>query len=191
MTPDDPTDSLVAKAQSGDRQAFNQLVSLHYDKVYGQALRMTRSSQDAQDVAQVTWIKVWKKLDSFRGDSAFTSWLYRITTFAALDLIRKRKSRRETATESEILEIAANAETSPIASPDQIRNLERKELQSRIRDAMEKLPEKLRTTLQLREIDGLTYEEIAAQLHCKTGTVMSRLFNARKSIQKYLADLLT
>ncbi|EDY82891.1 RNA polymerase sigma factor, sigma-70 family [Verrucomicrobiia bacterium DG1235] len=189
MIPDDQTDTLVFQAKEGSQTAFNQLVTLHYDKVYGQALRMTRSEEDAKDVAQLAWIKVWKKLSSFRGDSAFTSWVYRITTFTALDLIRKRNSSRETATEAEYLENAANADASPIASPDQITNLERKELQSRIDDAMTKLPEKLRTALQLREIEGLSYEEIAQQLQCKTGTVMSRLFNARKSIQKHLADL--
>lgn len=191
MNPEDPTDALVAKAKAGDQSAFNQLVTLHYDKVYGQALRMTKSEEDAKDVSQVAWVKAWNKLDTFRGDSAFTSWIYRITTFAALDLIRKRNSRKETSTEQEILEIAAHAETSPIAPPDQIRNLERKELQNRIREAMDKLPEKLRSALQLRELEGLSYEEIASKLHCKTGTVMSRIFNARKSIQQYLADLLT
>lgn len=191
MIPDDNTDTLVELAQKGDTSAFNQLVGIHYDKVFGQALRMTRSEEDAKDVAQLTWIKVWNKLSSFRGDSAFTSWVYRITTFTALDLIRKRNNSRETATENEFLEIAANNEASPIASPDQVRNLERKELQSRIDQAMAKLPEKLRAVLQLREIEGYSYEEIAQQLHCKTGTVMSRLFNARKTIQTYLADLIS
>lgn len=191
MIPDDNTDTLVELAQKGDTSAFNQLVGIHYDKVFGQALRMTRSEEDAKDVAQLTWIKVWNKLSSFRGDSAFTSWVYRITTFTALDLIRKRNNSRETATENEFLEIAANNEASPIASPDQVRNLERKELQSRIDHAMAKLPEKLRAVLQLREIEGYSYEEIAQQLHCKTGTVMSRLFNARKTIQTYLADLIS
>lgn len=191
MTSDDQTENLVSKAKTGDKQAFNQLVNLHYEKVYGQALRMTRSEEDAKDVAQLSWIKAWKKLASFKGESAFTSWLYRITTFTALDLIRKRNNSRETATEGELLEIAANSEASPVASPDQIRKLEGKELQSRIDEALAKLPEKLRTALQLREIEGLAYEEIAVRLKCKTGTVMSRLFNARKTIQKYLADLVT
>lgn len=191
MTPEETTDALVNLALEGDKSAFNQLVTLHYDKVYGQALRMTKSEEDAKDVAQLTWIKVWKKLSTFKGDSAFTSWLYRITTFTALDLIRKRNNSRESASEPEFLENAANSDPSSIASPEQVRNLERKELKSRIDDALSKLPEKLRTALQLREIEGLTYEEIAQKLHCKTGTVMSRLFNARKTIQKHLADLVS
>ncbi len=191
MTTDETTDKLVGLALQGDEAAFNQLVTLHYDKVYGQALRMTKSEEDAKDVTQLTWIKVWKKLSTFKGESAFTSWVYRITTFTALDLIRKRNSRRESASEPEYLEIAANSEPSPIASPEQVRNLERKELKTRIDDALSKLPEKLRTALQLREIEGLSYEEIAQKLQCKTGTVMSRLFNARKTIQKHLADLIS
>lgn len=191
MTPEDTSDALVAQAQDGDKAAFNQLVSLHYDKVYGQALRMTRSEQDARDVAQLAWLKAWKKLASFRGDSAFVSWLYRITTFTALDLIRKRNSRREYASEPEYLENAANFDASHIASPEQVRKLEQKELRSQIDEALDKLPEKLGTTLRLRVIEGLSYEEIAAQLQCKTGTVMSRLFNARKTIQKHLADLVS
>ncbi|MBC2607687.1 sigma-70 family RNA polymerase sigma factor [Pelagicoccus albus] len=191
MTPDEETDQLVAKARGGDKRAFDRLVTLHYDKVYGQALRMLRSEEDAKDVAQLAWIKAWKKLDSFRGDSAFTSWLYRITTFTALDCIRKRDNRRETQSDDEFLENAAHSEASPVASPEQLRNVERKELQQRIDDALAKLPEKLRTALQLREIEGLSYEEMAKKLQCKTGTVMSRLFNARKTIQKYLADLVT
>lgn len=191
MTTDETTDALVKQAQKGDKQAFNQLVSLHYQKVYGQALRMTKSEEDAKDAAQLTWVKAWKKLSTFRGDSAFTSWLYRITTFTALDLIRKRNSNRESATEQAILENAANNQASPVASPEQVHNLERKELQNRIENALAKLPEKLRTALQLREIEGLSYEEIANELQVKTGTVMSRLFNARKTIQKHLADLVS
>jgi len=188
---DETTEALVQQALEGDTNAFNQLVSLHYDKVYGQALRMTKSEEDAKDVAQLTWVKAWKKLSSFRGDSAFTSWIYRITTFTALDLIRKRNNSRESASEQEYLENAANNEASRVASPEQVRNLERKELQTRIDNALAKLPEKLRTALQLREIEGLSYEEIATKLQVKTGTVMSRLFNARKTIQKHLADLVS
>ncbi len=191
MATDETTEALVSLALEGDQSAFNQLVTLHYDKVYGQALRMTKSEEDAKDVAQLTWIKVWKKLSTFKGDSAFTSWVYRITTFTALDLIRKRNNNRESASEPEYLENAANSDASPIASPEQVRNIEGKELKARIDDALSKLPEKLRTALQLREIEGLTYEEIAQTLQCKTGTVMSRLFNARKTIQKHLADLVS
>lgn len=191
MASDETTDALVSLALEGDKKAFNQLVTLHYDKVYGQALRMTKSEEDAKDVAQLTWVKVWKKLSTFKGESAFTSWVYRITTFTALDLIRKRNNSRETSTEPDFLEIAANSDASPIASPEQVRKLEGKELKARIDDALSKLPEKLRTALQLREIEGLTYEEMAQKLQCKTGTVMSRLFNARKTIQKHLADLIS
>ncbi len=182
---------LVAKAQGGDRSAFDQLVALHYDKVYGQALRMMKSTEEAKDVAQLAWIKAWRKLSTFRKESAFTTWIYRITTFTALDAIRKRDSRRESFVEQEFLENAAHLESSPVASAQQIRSLERKELLERIQNAMDQLPEKLKTALQLREIEGLSYEEIAQRTECKIGTVMSRLFNARKTVQKHLADLMS
>lgn len=181
---------LVSKAKAGDTKAFDELVAFHYDKVYGQALRMLRSHEEAKDVAQLAWIKVWRKLGSFRGDSAFTSWVYRITTFTALDAIRKRDSRRETSANDDYLELAAHSDASPVASPEQIRSLERKELQQKISHAMEQLPDKLKAALQLREIEELSYDEIAQRLNCKRGTVMSRIFNARKAIQKLLVDLL-
>ncbi|MDQ8202001.1 sigma-70 family RNA polymerase sigma factor [Pelagicoccus sp. SDUM812003] len=186
----DTESELIRRGQAGDRKAFDQLVRMHQDKVYGQALRMLKSETEAQDVAQLAWIKAWNKLDTFRQDSAFSTWLYRITTFTALDAIRKRDSRRESLADQEFLEHASQSEVSPVASAQQIRSLERKELHQRLLQAIEQLPEKLKTALKLRELEGLTYEEIAKKLNCKTGTVMSRLFNARKSIQKHLIDLL-
>lgn len=152
---------------------------------------MLRSHDDAADVAQTAWIKAWQKIDTFRHDSAFSSWIYRITTFAALDAIRKRDRRRESAVEQDFLENVSDESPSPVAPPAQVRKIERKELRQQITSAIDTLPEKLKTVLYLREFDGLSYEEIAQKLNCKTGTVMSRLFNARKSIQKRLADLVS
>jgi len=186
---EDPTERLVAEAQSGVRSAFDQLVRLHYDKVYGQALRMTKSEAEARDVSQITWVKAWQKLSTFRREAAFTSWLYRIATFAALDHIRKRKARREVQLEGLELE-PPPVLPSPRATPEQLQNLERQELQELVRETVSQLPEKLRATLSLREFEGLSYEEIANRLGCKTGTVMSRLFNARKIIHKQLAEIL-
>lgn len=182
---------LVERAQQGDEAAFGQLVTMHYDKVYGQALRMMKSSEEAKDVAQLAWIKAWRKIASYRHQAAFATWIYRITTFTALDAIRSRNSRRESLADQNFLENAAELEASHVASPQQVRSLERRELQDRISQAMDTLPEKLKIALQLREIEGLSYEAIAEQMNCKIGTVMSRLFNARKSIQKQLADLLS
>lgn len=187
----DEDSKLVALAQGGDKSAFNQLVERHYDKVYRQALGMVKKEEDAKDVAQLAWIKAWKKLATFKGDSAFTSWLYRITTFTAIDAIRKRKNRRETHADTEYLDYATSIDTSAVASTNQIRILESKELQKRFQQAIEKLPESQKQTITLREIDELSYDQIADKMNCKIGTVMSRLFNARKNIQKQLADFLT
>ncbi len=185
------SNDLVARAQDGDTRAFGELVEIHNSQVYGQILRMVRNPEDAKEIAQLTWIKVWKKLGTFRFESAFSSWLYRVTTFTALDAIRKRDSRRETHLEDLEEAAAADQSTSVIAPPEQIRNLERQEIQDRFREALEKLPEHHKTALMLRENDGLSYKEIAARTHCKTGTVMSRIFNARKAIQKSMKEFLT
>lgn len=182
---------LIKRAQSGSAPAFNQLVELHYGNVYGQALRMLRSEDDAKDVAQLVFIKAWKKLPTFKFQSAFSSWLYRITAFTALDAIRKRDARKETAVDSEWLENCDESSPSEFALPEQIRSLERKELRQQYDQALQQLPSAQREALELRENEGLAYEEIARRLRCKTGTVMSRLFNARKTIQKHLKDFLT
>lgn len=179
---------LVQRAQQGDKRAFDLLVTRHYSKVFGQALHIMKSREEAQDVAQLAWIKAWRKLPEFRGDSAFSSWIYRIVSFSALDAIRKRKSRRESVLEPEVLEFAA-AEASTVAPPDQLRTLERQEIRERFDQALATLPEIQKDALTLREIDGLSYDEIASRMQCKIGTVMSRIFNARKAIQKSLADL--
>ena len=180
----------VALAKGGDKSAFNELVKQHYDKVYRQALRMMKKEEEAKDVAQLVWIKAWEKLHSFKGDSAFSSWLYRIATFTAIDAIRKRDSRRETHADTDYLDYAATIEASAVASPRQIRSLEQKELRQCFQQAIERLPESQRQTIILREIDELPYDQIADRMNCKIGTVMSRLFNARKNVQQQLADFL-
>ena len=182
--------TLVARAQDGDKAAFNILVERHYSKVFGQALRIMKSQEEAKDVAQLAWIKAWRKLENFRGESAFTSWIYRITTFTALDAIRRRDARRESVVDSETIEIAASG-ASAVAPPSRLNTIDRNEIRERFAEALNELPELQRTALSLRELEGLSYDEIATRMRCKIGTVMSRLFNARKAIQKQLADFLT
>jgi len=184
---DEPID-LIRRSQDGDQTAFGELVRLHHGQVYGQILRMVRNADDAQEIAQITWIKVWNKIGSFRFQSAFSSWLYRVASFTAL--IRKSRRRRETSIEKEPgAEISAE-EASEVAPPEQIRNLEGKEIQQRFLEALEFLPEPQRQALLLRERDGLTYKEIAQQMNCKAGTVMSRIFNARQAIQNHMKEFL-
>lgn len=182
---------LVARAQNGDQAAFGELVELNHSRVFGQILRMVRNTEDAKDITQLAWIKAWKKIGTFRFESAFSSWIYRVATFTALDAIRKRDSRRETNIDYlEEANIAAGS-TSVIAPPEQVRNLNRQEIREQFLKALNRLPEHHKTALMLREIDGLTYKEIAAKTNCKTGTVMSRIFNARNAIQIYMKEFLS
>ncbi len=182
---------LVARAQNGDQAAFGELVELNHNRVFGQILRMVRNTEDAKDITQLAWIKAWKKIGTFRFESAFSSWIYRVATFTALDAIRKRDSRRETNIDDlEEANIAGDS-TSVIAPPEQVRNLDRQEIREQFLKALNRLPEHHKTALILREIDGLTYKEIAARTNCKTGTVMSRIFNARNAIQIYMKEFLS
>ena len=182
---------LVARAQNGDQAAFGELVELNHSRVFGQILRMVRNTEDAKDITQLAWIKAWKNIGTFRFESAFSSWIYRVATFTALDAIRKRDSRRETNIDDlEEANIAGDS-TSVIAPPEQVRNLNRQEIREQFLKALNRLPEHHKTALILREIDGLTYKEIAAKTNCKTGTVMSRIFNARNAIQIYMKEFLS
>jgi len=183
---------LLTRAQDGDQKAFGELVEIHHSQVYGQILRMVRNSEDAKEIAQLAWIKVWNKIGSFRFESAFSSWLYRVATFTALDAIRKRNSRREVSYENpEDASVGLkDASLSVVAPPEQILNLERQEIRDRFMEALDQLPEHHKTALMLRENEGLSYKEIAQRTHCKTGTVMSRIFNARKAIQSNMKEFL-
>jgi len=187
---DDQSTKLIRLAQNGDSRAFGELVSQHHSNVFGQILRMVRNEADAKDIEQQTWIKVWRKIDTFRFDSAFSSWLYRIASFTTLDAIRKRNSKRESELGFEGDHEASLDAVSEVAAPEQIRHLERKEIHERFTEALKALAPHHRDVLLLREQEGLSYAEIAEKLKCKTGTVMSRIFNARKAIQSKLIDFL-
>lgn len=183
---------LLLRAQAGDQAAFGELVELYHGQVYGQILRMVRNTEDAKEIAQTAWIKVWNKIGSFRFESAFSSWLYRVATFTALDAIRKRDSRRELSYEipEQSKEALEDPSVSMVAPPEQIRILDNQEIRERFTQALERLPEHHRTALMLRETEGLSYKEIAAKTRCKQGTVMSRIFHARKAIQTYMKEFL-
>jgi len=185
------SNELVSRAQKGDESAFGKLVEIHNGQMHGQILRMVRNPEDAKEITQLAWIKVWNKIGSFRFESAFSSWLYRVATFTALDAIRKRDSRRETSYD-DVEDAPSSADsTSVVAPPEQVRNLERQEIKERFNEALSKLPEHHKTALMLRENEGLSYKEIAKRTNCKTGTVMSRIFNARKAIQQHMKEFLS
>lgn len=190
-SPDDPADPiLVARSQRGDLAAFDMLVTRHRSRIYGQIVNMVRNEADAWDLAQDTFLKAWKALSKFEGQSAFSTWIYRIAHNTTLDWLRARKiegsSEFNEAVESHI---AAGSTTTPHGEGRPDERLAQGELGRRIHDALGELSPEHRTIILLREIEGQSYEEIAAMVGCSLGTVMSRLFYARKKLQALLADV--
>lgn len=177
---------LVKKARDGDRKAFGTLVELYQRRVYAIAFGILRSREDAWDAAQEAFVKAYKNLDRFEGTSAFYTWLYRITYNLSIDHLRSRK-RRDTVDldENRKLEKALEKAGHQVADhPDEV--ADRKELTRVLHEAMDKLSEKHRAIIVLREVEGLSYEEMADVLGISKGTVMSRLFHARKNLQALL-----
>ncbi len=181
---------LVQLAKNGDEAAFGELMQAYYTRVYGLLNGIVRHEDDARDLSQHVWVKVWHKLDSFKGDSDFYTWLYRVATFAGLDFVRKRKRQREVEL-SEALEPNRDADSvlppSLTSRPDSA--AQTAEIQTVFERALETLSPEHRTALMLREVEGLSYDEIAVATGCRRGTVMSRIFYARKSIQAQLKDV--
>jgi RNA polymerase sigma-70 factor, ECF subfamily len=185
-----PDTELVERARGGDMAAYEQLVTRYRGRIYGMTLNMTGSDADARDISQEVFIKAWRALPGFESRSQFFTWLYRITQNAVIDWARKRKIRPGTEFNDELLaapEAAAVTVPRGHISPD--RALENRELGVRIRQALEQLSPEHRAVVLLKEIDGLSYQEIADTVGCAIGTVMSRLFNARKRLQELLKDV--
>jgi RNA polymerase sigma-70 factor, ECF subfamily len=179
---------LVTAVKAGDTVAFRGLVEKYQNRIFSMVYGMTRNREDARDIAQDTFVKAYRSLDSFRLESSFYTWLYRIAMNLTIDHARKVK-RQATGEFDE--EIAQRDDTGSIAEPHHIdsptRALERKQLHKEIMDALDKLPEDQKQVILLRELEGLSYKEIADILEIPEGTVMSRLFYARKKMQKLLA----
>lgn len=184
--------SLVRKAQAGDQRAFATLVDRYQRKAYAVALGLVKDREEAMDVAQEAFVKVYKYLDHFKGDSSFYTWLYRITVNICID--RRRRKGGNPAEQVEFDEtVAQEAEGevgvlgTRLGSNPQKAAL-RAELMEKIEEALEQIPEKHRAILLLREVDGMSYEDLAKTLKIRKGTVMSRLFHARKKMQSLLAS---
>ncbi|PWT75007.1 MAG: RNA polymerase sigma factor RpoE [Proteobacteria bacterium] len=182
---------LVDRAQRGDKKAFELLVSKYQRKLARLLSRFIRDQAEVEDVAQEAFIKAYRALPSFRGESAFYTWLYRIGINTAKNYLVAIGRRAPTTTEFDS-EDAENFEDG-----DQLRDvntpeneLMSKQIAQTVNDTMEALPEELRTAIVLREIDGLSYEEIAAVMNCPIGTVRSRIFRARETIAERLRPLL-
>ncbi len=173
--------NIIERAGRGDEDAFESLVYAYHDRLMGLLMRTARDPLLAQELAQQTWIKVWKNLPRFKGRSSFFTWLYSIATRTALDHFRKVKRRNEY---EYMDELEASGSSGRRSQPDQ--TMMRAEIQQEFYQAMDQLPEKLRMVLILREVEGLSYKEISQIVKCREGTVMSRLYNARKQMQQLL-----
>lgn len=181
---------LVRRAQRNERGAFDLLVLKYQHKVVKLVARLLRDPAEAEDVAQEAFVKAYRALGSFRGDSAFYTWLYRIAVNTARNAIASRQ-RRPLDYEAELSE----SEQSNLAS--RLRHTDTpeatvlsEEIRVTVNQAIEQLPEDLRTAIVLREVEGLSYEEIAAAMDCPVGTVRSRIFRAREAIDRALKPLL-
>lgn len=182
---------LVERAQSGDQRAFDLLVTKYQRKLGRLLSRFIRDPAEVEDVSQEAFIKAYRALPSFRGDSAFYTWLYRIGINTAKNYLVAQGRRAPTSTEFD----SEEAET--FESADQLRDintpeslLQSKQIGETINAAMDGLPDELRNAIVLREIDGLSYEEIAEAMSCPIGTVRSRIFRAREAVAEKLRPLL-
>lgn len=172
---------LVLLCQTGDRQAFNRLVMRYQNLVYTFLRRMAPKWNDLDDLAQEVFVKMFHSIHSLKEASQFKSWLYRIAVTVYLDEYRRWKKRQ-----SRFVSDEEALRTHVAEHGDPKEAIEQKELQQKIQDALEKLPEEYRMTIVLREIQELSYEEIAQTLHISEGTVRSRIFRGRKLLQDLL-----
>jgi len=182
---------LVERAQRGDKHAFELLVSKYQRKLSRLLSRFIRDAGEVEDVAQEAFIKAYRALPSFRGDSAFYTWLYRIGINTAKNYLVAMGRRAPTATEFDSEEAEGfddGEQLRDINTPENV--MMSKQIATTVNETMERLPEELRTAITLREIEGLSYEEIATIMNCPIGTVRSRIFRAREAIAEKLRPLL-
>ncbi len=191
MTDRETDQLLVERVQRGDKEAFGLLVSKYQRKLHRLLSRLIRDPAEVEDVAQETFIKAYRALASFRGDSAFYTWLYRIGVNTAKNYLVSQGRRAPTSTGFDSSEAETFEEADllrDINTPERL--LMTKQIGETVEEAMAALPEELRTAIMLRELEGLSYEEIANIMDCPIGTVRSRIFRAREAISERLRPLL-
>ncbi len=183
---------LVKRCQAGDTEAFDELVTRYRTRVFGMIYNMVHNEQDAWDLAQDSFLKAWKSIGRFRGQSSFYTWIYRIVMNVTIDWLRKKKIKGGDAEFDDAIqlrEIDPASKTVPKteALPHQV--MERDEIRARIEKAIGQLSPEHRAVILMKEMDDMQYHEIAEALGCSIGTVMSRLFYARKKLQSLLRDV--
>ena len=182
-------EALVRAAQKGDMRAFEELVARHRDKIYARAFSMMRNTEEAIDLSQEAWVKAWQRLNQFQGTASFVTWMTRIVINLCLDQLRKLKRLRAESIEQLDEDLGGVERQMPVVTPNPTERLERSELRLRIDKALGQLSYEHRTVLILHEFEDLEYKEIAKRMGCSIGTVMSRLFYARRKMAVLLAGL--
>jgi len=183
---------LVKRCQAGDTEAFDELVTRYRTRVFGMIYNMVHNEQDAWDLAQESFLKAWKSIGRFRGQSSFYTWIYRIVMNVTIDWLRKKKIKGGDAEFDDAIqlrEIDPASKTVPKAEALPHQTMERDEIRARIEKAIGQLSPEHRAVILMKEIDDMQYHEIAEALGCSIGTVMSRLFYARKKLQGLLRDV--
>jgi RNA polymerase sigma-70 factor (ECF subfamily) len=182
---------LVRRSQDQDMGAYDQLVRRYQERIYATVYHMTSNHEDANDLVQETFVKAYRALKSFKGDSSFYTWIYRIAVNKTINFLKQRKNRIHLSLD----DVDFNAENDPdlvalVSEKTPRRDLNLSELQEKLNSAMLKLSEHHRMVVTLHDIQGLSHEEIGAIMDCNVGTVRSRLFYARQQLQAHLADYL-
>lgn len=182
---------LVARARTGDLQAYDELIKRYQERIYATIYHMTSNHEDANDLAQEAFIKAYSALKSFKGGSSFYTWLYRIAVNKTINFLKQRKNRQAMS----LNDIDFQAEHDPdlvslISEKTPRREAGLSELQEKLNEALMKLSEPHRLVVVLHDVQGQSHEEIAKVMDCNIGTVRSRLFYARQQLQSYLTDYL-
>jgi len=182
---------LVKAARDGDLHAYDQLVQLFQDRIYATVYHMTSNHEDANDIAQETFIKAFSALKSFKGDSSFYTWIYRIAVNKTINFLKQRKNKVSLS----LNDLDFNVENDPelvafVSEKTPRRDVAMSELQEKLNGALQKLSEVHRMVVTLHDVQDLSHEEIARIMDCNVGTVRSRLFYARQQLQAYLSDYL-
>jgi RNA polymerase sigma-70 factor (ECF subfamily) len=182
---------LVKRCQDGDSEAFDELVTRYRTRVFGMIYNMVHNEQDAWDLAQDSFVKAWKSIKRFRGQSSFYTWIYRIVMNVTIDWLRKKQVKAggaEFDDSIQLKEVDPASKTVPKQEALPSENIKQREIRTEIDKAIAQLSPEHRAVILMKEIDGMQYHEIAEALGCSIGTVMSRLFYARKKLQNLLRD---
>src|SRR5216684_6120262 len=189
--PAPPEEELVKRARRGDLPAYDDLIRRYQERIYATIYHMTSNHEDANDLAQETFIKAFRALKSFKGGSSFYTWVYRIAVNKTINFLKQRKNKAHLSLD----DLDFNAERDPdlvalISEKTPRREINLAELHEKLNEAMQKLSETHRLVVTLHDVQGLSHEEIAEIMECNIGTVRSRLFYARQQLQGYLSDYL-